>query len=119
MAFHRSSMMAIAATEAAGLQGKYWEMQEHLFATAGEWGHQSTPNSSFFINYASTLGLDVDQFQKDLDDPKWTQKVQRDMADGAVLGVRGTPTIFVNGVVLPQLSPEALESSIESALKPK
>lgn len=119
MGFHRSSMMAVAATEAAGLQGKYWEMQEHLFATAEEWGHHPMPIRSFFVNYARALGLDVERFQADLNDPKWSQKVQRDMADGAVLGVKATPTVFVNGITLIDLSQEALENSIESALKPK
>ncbi len=119
MGFHRSSMMAVAATEAAGLQGKYWEMQEHLFATAEEWGHQPTPIRSFFVSYARTLGLDVNRFETDLDDPKWATKVQRDMADGAALGVKSTPTIFVNGVPLAELSQDVVESSIESALKSK
>ena len=117
MAFHRSSMVAVAATEAAGLQGKYWEMQEHLFATAEEWGHQPAPIRSFFVSYARVLGLDLERFQTALDDPKWAVKVQRDMADGAVLGAKSTPTIFVNGMVLPELSQEGLERLIESALK--
>jgi protein-disulfide isomerase len=119
MALHRSSMVAVAATEAAGQQGKYWEMQEHLFATAEEWGHQEAPIKSFFVSYARVLGLDMERFQADFDDPRWAVKVQRDMADGAAMGVKATPTIFVNGVVLPELSQEALESSIERVLGPR
>lgn len=116
MAFHTSSAMAIAATESAGLQGKYWEMQDLLFNAAEEWGHKSSPDASYFIKYASDLGLNVEQFKKDLNDPRWQQKIARDMADGKVLGVNGTPTIFVNGEPLKQLSPEALRSAIESHL---
>ncbi len=118
MTFHRSSMMAVAATEAAGKQQKYWEMQERLFATAGEWGHQPTPIRGFFVSYARELGLDVDRFQLDLDDPAWATKVQRDMADGSTLGVSQTPTIFVNGVKLEDLSQEALETAVEIGLRP-
>jgi protein-disulfide isomerase len=117
MAFHRSSVVAVAATEAAGQQGKYWEMQGHLFGTAEEWGHQETPIKSFFVSYARDLGLDVERFKTDFEDPKWAAKVQRDMADGAKLGVKGTPTIFVNGTRLTDLSQEALESLIEQSLK--
>jgi protein-disulfide isomerase len=61
----------------------------------------------------------MERFQADFDDPRWAVKVQRDMADGAAMGVKATPTIFVNGVVLPELSQEALESSIERVLGPR
>jgi len=117
MSFHRSSAVAVAATEAGGLQGKYWEMQGHLFATAEEWGHKETPIKSLFVNYARDLGLDVERFETDLEDPKWAAKIQRDMADGSKFGVKATPTIFVNGALLEELSQSALENSIEKALK--
>lgn len=117
MAFHTSSAVAIAATEAAGLQGKYWEMQDLLFNTADEWGHKPSPDSSYFIKYAAGLGLNVEQFKKDMNDPRWQQKIERDMADGKAVGVRGTPTIFVNGEQLKNLSPEALRSTIEAHLR--
>ncbi len=116
MGFHRSSMMAIAATEAAGLQGQYWQMQEHLFSTAEEWGHQPEPVRSLFVGYANTLGLDMKRFETDLDRDTWKAKVQRDMADGAILGVKSTPTIFINGRLLPDLSQASLEEAVESAL---
>lgn len=116
MAFHKSSQMAVAATEAAGLQGKYWQMQEYLFSTTDEWSHQPTPNRAYFIKYAVELGLDLTSFERDLDDNRWITKVNRDMADGQTLGVRGTPTIFINGVRLESLNQASLESAIESVL---
>lgn len=116
MGFHRSSMMAVAATEAAGLQGQYWQMQELLFSTAEEWGHHPEPVRSFFVGYASTLGLDINRFEEELDNHTWTAKVQRDMADGAILGVKSTPTIFINGRQLADLSQASLEEAIERAL---
>lgn len=117
MAYHTSSALAVAATEAAGLQGKYWEMQDLLFNTADEWGHQPQPNQEFFLKYAGQLGLNVEQFKKDLVDPRWQAKVERDMNDGKALGVRGTPTIFVNGEVLEKLGFEGLRTQIEKHLR--
>lgn len=117
MAFHTSSALAVAATESAGLQGKYWEMQDLLFNAADEWSHKPAPETSYFIKYASDLGLDVEQFKRDLSDTRWQQKITRDMADGKALGVNGTPTIFVNGEKLKSLSPGDLRSAIETQLR--
>lgn len=119
MPFHSSSLVAIAATEAAGLQGKYWEMQELLFNSADEWGHQPTPRRDLFIKYANSLGLDVAKFTQDLDDPKWVQKAQRDMADGKSIGVSGTPTFFVNGDRVSKLSYRELKLGIDQYLSPE
>lgn len=116
MSFHKSSAMAVAATEAAGLQGKYWEMQELLFNEAEAWGHRSAPDQALFIQYATSLGLDTTQFTKDLADPRWQEKLERDMEDGGEVGVRGTPTVFINGRKISDLSYDALAAEIERIL---
>lgn len=112
MAFHKSSIVAISAVESAGLQGKYWEMLELLFDKAEEWGHKNVPDESLFVGYAKSLNLNTEKFKKDLSSPQWKEKIERDMADGKALGVRGTPTIFVNGRMLSDLSPEELTRRI-------
>ena len=119
MGFHRSSAMAVAATEAAGRQGQYWQMQELLFDQADEWGHRAVPDEAFFVKYAEKLGLDVEVFKKDLNDPKWAQKLSRDMEDGSALGVVGTPTIFINGSKLQELTYEAFEDELKLAFLAK
>ena len=118
MPFHTSSVMAVAATEAAGLQGKYWEMQELLFNSADEWGHQPSPRKDLFMKYAAALELDTERFSADLDDPRWPQKAMRDMDDGKILGVQGTPTFFVNGEAVSELSYEGLKKSLDLHLGP-
>jgi protein-disulfide isomerase len=118
MPFHSSSLAAIAATEAAGLQGKYWAMQELLFDMTDEWGHQPSPRKDLFNKYAASLGLDVAKFAQDLDDPRWVQKAQRDMTDGKLLGVNGTPTLFVNGDRVSKLTYQDLKLSINQYLAP-
>lgn len=97
---HNNSVLAARATEAAGEQGKYWEMQELLFVNQPVWGEQQTPQTELFIQYANELGLDVEAFRTVLASDKYMDKVQRDQQDGQALGVRGTPTFFVNGELI-------------------
>ena len=94
---HNNSVLAAHATEAAGEQGKYWEMQELLFVNQPAWGERQTPQTELFLQYATELGLDIAAFTEVLNSNKYADKVQRDQQDGEALGVRGTPTFFVNG----------------------
>ncbi|MFD3162748.1 DsbA family protein [Herpetosiphon sp. NSE202] len=112
---HNNSVLAMAATEAAGNQGKYWEMQELLFNKQSEWGEKRTPQTALMLQYAQELGLDGDKFAKDLSDPVIMQKIERDNADAQALNVRGTPSFFVNGKPVATLSQSALQSAIDDA----
>ncbi|XSG75911.1 DsbA family protein [Herpetosiphon llansteffanensis] len=112
---HNNSVLAMAATEAAGNQGKYWEMQELLFAKQSEWGNKQAPQTALMLQYAQELGLDGDKFAKDLSDPVIMQKIERDNADAQALNVRGTPSFFVNGKSVSTLSQSALQSAIDDA----
>lgn len=113
---HNNSVLAAAATEAAGLQGKYWEMQELLFERQPEWGEQQMPQTALFVQYAQQLGLDIDQFSEDLQRVEFQERIARDQADGQTVGVNGTPTFFVNGKPVNQLSRSALIGAIEAEL---
>jgi protein-disulfide isomerase len=113
---HNNSALAVAAIEAAGEQGKYWEMQDLLFANQPEWGEQQTPQTELFIRYATELGLNIDQFTADLQSPDYQAKIERDQADGRALGVTGTPTLFINGRLVEELSADSIISMIESEL---
>lgn len=113
---HRNSILAAQATEAAGEQGKYWEMQELLFNTQPEWGEKDTAQTERFIEYARGLGLDVDQFTAVVQSGKYAAKVERDRLDGAALAVRGTPTVFVNGRPVRDFGYAGLKSAIDAAL---
>lgn len=113
---HNNSVLAAVATEAAGAQGMYWEMQELLFTRQPEWGEQRTPQTDLFIGYATELGLDVEQFAADLQNPDYLAKIERDRADGEALGVTGTPTFFINGRQVEELSADAIIAMIEAEL---
>lgn len=112
---HKNSVLAAQATEAAGEQGKYWEMQELIFNNQPQWGEKQTPQTALFIEYARTLGLNVDQFTATLTSGKYASKVERDRQDAQAIGATGTPTIFVNGRQVRQLDYAGLKAAIDAA----
>lgn len=117
MPLHGSSDMAIRLTYAAGKSGKFWEMFDLLFEKQDEWGHKQFPPLDLFMKYAQSLGLAPDQIKTLMDSPEIRDMMGLDMADAQSLGVRGTPTIFVNGKKLDSLSFQDLQIMIESELK--
>jgi protein-disulfide isomerase len=115
MLFHGNSKLAALATEAAGKQGKYWEMQGQLFYKT-DWTHQQTPQNEKFEKIAGELGLDLEKFKADMKDPEILANIENDFKEGPSLGVNGTPTIFVNGRILGELSYKALRALIDEEL---
>jgi protein-disulfide isomerase len=88
---HPHASAAAQAAEAAGAQGKYWEMHDLLF------GHQHDLDTLDLTHLALQLGLEVYRFQSSLDDGRLAQKIREDSEGGRRSGVRGTPTFFFNG----------------------
>jgi Na+/H+ antiporter NhaA len=89
---HPHASLAAEASEAAHAQGKFWEMYDHLYA------HQDELSERDLIVHAFTLGLDVEQFTRELVESKYTTKVRKHVDSAEASGVGGTPTFFVNGV---------------------
>ena len=113
---HTNSVLAALATEAAGEQDKYWEMQDLLFTRQPEWGENSVETPEVFTAYAQMLGLDIARFQDAMANPIYRDKIERDRQDGQALDVSGTPTFFVNGQLVEPLSYDRLVEMIEAAL---
>jgi protein-disulfide isomerase len=88
---HPQAMGAAVAAEAARNQGKFWEYHDKLFA------NQKTLEPADLRRYAQELGLDIARFDKDREDPELKTKVLEDMAEASSLGVKSTPTFFING----------------------
>lgn len=93
---HGNAKSAAYAAEAAGRQGKFWEMHDMLFEGQDAWAEADDP-SSIFASYASDLELDLDKFSEDMMLEEVSDKVNRDLQDGTMLGVGATPTFFLNG----------------------
>jgi protein-disulfide isomerase len=88
---HPDAINAAMASEAAGLQKKFWEMHDHIFE------HQNRLNESSLIKYAEQLDLDIEQFNIDRKSEALIQKVESDFESGVRSGVNGTPSFFING----------------------
>ncbi len=89
---HEHAQLAAEAAEAAGKQGRFWEMHDLLLT------HQDALTYPDLLRYAEELGLDVDRFARDLSSRHFALRVTRDVESAEQSGVAGTPTFFVNGV---------------------
>ncbi|WP_326561733.1 DsbA family protein [Micromonospora sp. NBC_01796] len=108
VASHPNAELAARAVEAAARQGKFEAMYGLMFQRQTQWGHQDgKPQTDTFAGYARELGLDLDRFALDLQDPEVAERVAADQRDGATLGVRGTPTFFINGTPIDGLPDHA------------
>ena len=109
--FHPQAQKAAEAAECAGEQGKYYEMHNQLFEE-GVVGGVTT-----FKRYAQDLKLNVGKFDDCLDSGKMAAEIQQDQADGAAVGVQGTPAFFVNGKFVSGAQPfSVFETMIEAEL---
>ena len=113
---HRNSDAAARAAEAAAAQGKFEEMYDKLFQTQAQWGEKSSSQEAVFFGFADDLGLDMEQFRADYEDPSTLERIQRDKADGQALGVSGTPTFFLNGEKVEVSSFAGLVRQIDDAV---
>lgn len=117
---HKYAVVAAHAAEAAGMQNKYWEMHDKLYETQKDWAEADNARA-IFINYAHDLGLDVERFTRDMDNPEIDARIAADRQRAQVLGVLGTPTLFVNGRQLkPEaMTPELMRKAIDFMLDPR
>lgn len=116
MPLHPNSLYAAGALEAAGEQGRYWEMLETLFRYQPDWGNHHHPRPELIPGYARQVGLDMQKFERFMSAGSYRSIVEADHADGMTLGVNGTPTFFVNGRLLEQLGYETLKALIDEEL---
>lgn len=114
---HQHSLVAAQAAEAAGLQGRFWEMHDKLYENQKAWS-ESKDVVPLFVDYAKQIGLDADRFMRDLNGEVVVQRVFQDGKRSHALGVTGTPTFFVNGKEAKGDSwkPEGLRQMINQAL---
>ncbi len=116
VSIHPNAEAAALVSEAAAIQGKFWQMHDLLFTRHDEWAELSDPQL-FFQKYAEELKLNIDQFKKDRNSPAAAKRIAQDRGDGEALKVDSTPTIYINGQKYSgQLNGE-LAQAIESQLK--
>ena len=108
---HPYSTKAAAAAMAAAKQGKFWEMYHKIFSQYNQLTDEKLEG------FAKEIGLDMKAFAKDRKSPDVRRKIQLDMQEGSMIGVRGTPTIFINGRRLRQRSLQGFSAKIDALLK--
>ena len=96
---HKNALVAAHAAEAARNQNKFWEMHDRLYRNQKEWSDLEDPRP-VFLSYARQLGLNLDQFSRDLESNLIDQRISADIQRGTSLGVTGTPTVFLDGNLL-------------------
>lgn len=115
---HPNARAAAAVAEAAGLQGKFWEMNKLLYTNQNAWKNANiTDRDNIFKSYAEQLKLNIDQYKTDIASNKVKNKIDFDMALGRKHGVAATPTFYVNGKNTEMDSSGSIESSVKEALK--
>ena len=135
---HPHAYTAACAAEAAGLQGRFWEMHDLLFLNAPQWGKESprpvlslgpiAPDKSpqekaaevraTFAGFAEKLGLDVERFKRDMESESVRARIRLDQERAASVGVDRTPSLFMNGITVPYKSfdPVDLRRTIDAEL---
>ncbi len=116
---HQNAMISAQAGYAAYLQGKFWEMHDLLFENQDDWAKASDPKS-IFEAFAAKIGLNVDQFKKDIDSGNVKKFVTEEQNEGLNAGVSSTPTFVLNGKVISNPSGyDDFKKLIDDALKGK
>jgi len=118
LGMHVHASEAAWAAEAAGLQGRFWEMHDLLYREQDVWSKASDVRV-LFSSYAGMLGLNVDRFKKDMESDDVKARVALDRSRAAAIGVSNTPTIFINNqaVDTKSMSPDGLRAAVDAALK--
>ena len=115
---HEHALIAAQAAEAAGLQGRFWEMHDKLYENQKDWS-EARDLVPILVDYAKQIGLDTDRFMKDLNGEVVAARIFQDGKRAHALNVNGTPTFLVNGKEAKdeQWKPEGLRAMINQALR--
>jgi len=112
---HKNAKQAAYAAEAAGKQGKFWEMHDLLFQNQESWSELPNPQEKF-VSFATVLGLNLDQFGADMNSSEIKFSVEADFTSGEQAGVNSTPTFFLNGEKIRPKTPEEFKGLIQKEL---
>lgn len=112
---HKNAMLAAEISEAAGIQGKFWEMHDAIYAHQKDWS-DSLNAKEILLGYAKEIGLDTAKMETDLKGGTIDEKILAQAKEGVKIGINSTPSFFVNGTKItnPQ-SIEAFEKIITDA----
>ncbi len=114
---HTDAVVAAYAAEAAGNQGKFWEMYKQLYSTQSLWTGQADPTQKF-ADLAVAAGVsDLNKFKADMQAKIHKDKMQKDITEGLSLKIQGTPTLYFNGTILEIGSLDQVKAQVEKLYK--
>ena len=115
---HQHALAAASAAEAAGLQGKFWEMHHQIYDHQNDWKKEFDVRP-IFEGYAKQIGLDVERYKRDAEGDLVANRIMQDGKRGHSMGVKGTPTVFLNGreVNFDNLPAEKLRVVLQNELR--
>jgi protein-disulfide isomerase len=108
--FHKKAVPAAMATIAAQNQGKFWELHDLIFK------NQKQLSQEKIEEFASQLGLNMDKFRQDIGSQATRQQLANDIQEAQRIGVRGTPSLYVNGRKVADRSPQGMQKLIDQEL---
>ncbi len=108
LSYHALAMPGAQIAEAAGAQGKFWEMSKYMF------GNQFSVDSAY--GHAASLGLDIERMKSEIEAGTYDEKINKDYVSGQESGVPGTPSLFLNGELLEWEKTQDLTGTINSIL---
>jgi protein-disulfide isomerase len=114
---HDKAYEAAVASEAAGMQGKFWDMHNQLYTNQKAWSVDPNYREAF-VGYAQKIGLDVEKFKNDMAGLQTKSRVEADMQRGKMIGINSTPTVFVDNKSVPysDMSVETFRQLIDAEL---
>lgn len=120
LSMHKHAVEAARAAEAAGAQGKFWEFSDLLYDNQPTWSKEESVTATF-EEYAQKIGLDLARYKVDREDNKLLGRIGLDNQRGISLGVKATPTLFINNQRVPQqnISEEGLRTAIDNLAQGK
>jgi protein-disulfide isomerase len=108
---HKLAVKAALTAQAAHLQGKFWGLHDELFKYSDQLTEEKIQEA------VRGQGINVEQLDRDLRNPRVTAHVQEDLNEAVRIGVRGVPTVFINGKRLRDRSYESMAAAVEKELK--
>jgi protein-disulfide isomerase len=112
---HRWSGLAHQAAECAARQKKFWPYHDRLYTEQAAWSVLTAAPLESFLRYAKEAGMDLDLFSRCLSDNDIQQRIRQEKATGTGMGVRSTPSFFVNGKMV--VGSQTLKQEVEKALQ--
>ena len=115
--FHDGADYFVKILEAAKKQGKYWETLDVMYKSQPYWASHHNPQPQKIWQFLPKAGLNLEQIQKDMNDPAIVQRIEQDLADAKTLNVQKTPGFIVNGKPLQTFGYQQLQELIQSELR--